>query len=213
MKIISTNLAVERIIQWQGKTVTTGIYKKPTSGPIYLAAESVRGDCVANRAVHGGLDKACYLYGYNHYPFWQAQFPNLDGEYGMLGENLTIDKLEEAELLIGSIYRVGEATVQVSRPRQPCFKFAAKFGDNKAPQLMLDNLLTGTYVRVLEPGEVQIGDSFQLIEKPTLAVSMQELLRMMFHFDPTQDRRRAEEILENSAVSESDKKYIRRRLA
>ena len=212
MKIISTNLAQERTIQWKGRAHTTGIYKLPTDAPIQLGKETVQADHIANRAVHGGEDKACYIYGYNNYPFWQNRFPDLDWAYGMMGENLTIDHLDEAEAIIGNIYQLGEATVQISRPRQPCFKFAAKFGDEAVIELMIDHLLTGTYLRVIETGVVRVGDEFKLIKAQEPAVSIKQLVKLMFHYDSSQDHAIAEMILEHPAVSESDKKYIRRRM-
>ena len=146
MKVISTNIAQPTTFTWNGKEVITGIYKKPTDVPIYLGKDDVRGDVVSDRKVHGGEFKACYLFSANHYPYWQRLYPNLDWNYGMLGENLTIEDLDERQLFIGDIYKLGDALVQITIPREPCFKFAHKFGTEDVLQQFIDHGYSGTYV-------------------------------------------------------------------
>ena len=180
MKIISTNIAEPKTFIWQGKEVTTGIYKKPTNAPIYLDSEDVKGDIVADRRVHGGPFKACYLFARNQYPYWQNLYPNLDWTYGMLGENLTVEGLDEKLISVGDIYKVGDATVQVTIPREPCFKFAHKFKSDDVLRQFIDHGYSGTYVRVLEQGEVKVGDSFQLIERPKTHISIFEVFELLF---------------------------------
>lgn len=76
-------------MQWGGKSVSTGIFKKPVSDPIYLDKESVRCDKVLDRKVHGGEFKACYLFSADYYSYWKALHPILEWDYGMFGENMT----------------------------------------------------------------------------------------------------------------------------
>jgi len=164
MKVISTNIAQPTNFIWQGKEVRTGIYKKPTDVPIYLGKEDVRGDEVSDRRVHGGEYKACYLFSANHYPYWRELYPNLDWTFGMLGENITVENLNEKELFIGDIYKLGNAQVQITIPREPCFKFAHKFGTEAVLHQFIDHGYSGTYVRVLEEGEVKTGDQFEIVK-------------------------------------------------
>ena len=155
MKIVSTNIGKERTIEFRGNSITTGIYKEPVEDGITLDTFAVKGDHINNKKVHGGIDKACYAYGENHYAYWKNLYPGLDWTYGMFGENLTVSQIDEAEIKIGDIYKVGEAIVQVSQPRQPCNKFAAKFQANEVIKQFIDFDHPGVYFRVIQRGKGQ----------------------------------------------------------
>lgn len=180
MQIISTNIAQPVKFNWKGKEVTTGIYKKPTDTPIYLGKTDVLGDIVADRKVHGGEFKACYLFSANQYPYWQNLYPNLKWTYGMLGENLTIKSLDENQLYVGDIYRLGSALVQITQPREPCFKFAHKFGNDDVLQQFIDHGYSGTYVRVIEEGEVKTNDNFILNKRMKNSVTIFQLFELLY---------------------------------
>ena len=154
MQIISTNIAKPTTFLWHGKEVTTGIHKKPTNSPIYLDKEDVRGDEVSDRKVHGGIFKACYLFSEDYYPYWKNLYPDLDWHYGMLGENLTVNGLDETQICVGDIYKVGNALIQVTQPREPCTTFAAKMGSQDILAQFVAHGRPGTYVRVLQQGHV-----------------------------------------------------------
>ncbi|MEH1008402.1 MOSC domain-containing protein [Winogradskyella sp. ECml5-4] len=180
MKIISTNIAQPTKFIWNGEEITTGIYKKPTDVPIYLGKKDVRGDEVSDRKVHGGEFKACYLFSANQYPYWQGLYPNLDWTYGMLGENLTVENLDEKQLFIGDVYKLGNALVQITQPREPCFKFAHKFGTEAVLQQFIDQGYSGTYIRVLEEGHVKTGDHFKLITSAKDSVSIFDFFELLY---------------------------------
>ena len=187
MEIISTNIAKPSTFLWHGKEVKTGIYKKPTHTPIYLGKEEVKGDEVSDRKVHGGIYKACYLFSADHYAHWKGLYPNLDWNYGMLGENLTIKGLDETKLYIGDIYKVGTALVQITQPREPCFKFGVKFGSQDVLKQFIDHGCPGTYVRVLEEGKVESGDTFQLIERAKNSLTIAQFFNLLFAKAKNQD--------------------------
>lgn len=207
MKIVSTNIAQPRTFIWQGQEITTGIYKKPTDVPIYLGKEDVKGDIVADRRVHGGEFKACYLFSLNHYPYWQKLYPDLDWTYGMLGENLTVEGLDEKSIFVGDIFKVGEATVQVTIPREPCFKFAYKFNSDDVLQQFIDHGYPGTYVRVLENGKVKAGDEFQLSEKSKDSISIFDFFKLLFSEEKNKDHITI--LLNNKNIPERLKKRLR----
>ncbi|MCA0154505.1 MOSC domain-containing protein [Winogradskyella vincentii] len=207
MKIISTNIAQPTTIVWKGKKVTTGIYKKPTDVPIFLDKENVRGDEVSDRRVHGGEYKACYLFSANHYPYWRSLYPNLEWTYGMLGENLTVENLDEKQLNIGDIYKLGKALVQITIPREPCFKFAHKFGTDVVLQQFIDYGYSGTYVRVLERGEVKTGDSFELIEQSKDTISIFQLFELLFTENKSKEHIGL--IIDNDALPKRFKKRLK----
>ena len=187
MQIISTNLAKPTTISWNGQQVTTGIYKKPVQGPIYLEKEAVKGDEVSNRKVHGGKYKACYLFSADQYPYWKELYPHLDWDWGMFGENLTVSGLDETQLCIGNIYKIGTALVQVIQPREPCFKFGIKFGTQHILKLFIQHGRPGTYVSVLEEGHVSVNDEMILVECSKNGLSIAELFSLYYSKDRNQD--------------------------
>jgi len=126
LKIVSTNIAKPQFVTINGEQQRTGIFKKPTNQPIYLDTEEVKGDEISNRKVHGGIYKACYLFSADHYPYWQNLYPQLDWHYGMLGENLTVNGLDETQSYVVDIYKVRNELIQVSQQREACRTLAAK---------------------------------------------------------------------------------------
>lgn len=179
MKVISVNLATPVEFEWNGKTVTTGIYKKPVHDPIWLETESVKDDAVIDRRYHGGVDKACYLYSLDYYDHWKKQYPELNWEYGMFGENVTVSGLDEANIHVGSKYQLGEALVQITQPRQPCYKLGVKFGTQKVLKDFISFGHPGTYVRILQPGKVSKQDTFTLVEE-SHEKSIKEVFDMLY---------------------------------
>ena len=187
MQIISTNIAKPKTITFNGKQVTTGIYKKPTDKPIYLKKEQVRGDEVSNRKFHGGEFKACYLFSAEHYPYWENLYPHFDWHWGMLGENLTVKGLDETKLYIGDIYKVGSALIQITQPREPCSTFGVKMGSQAVLKQFIQHGHPGTYVRVLEEGNVKVNDTFELIEKAKNSLTTSHFFKLLFDKEKNQE--------------------------
>lgn len=173
MKIVATNIGDRREINWKGKTVTTGIFKFPIDQPIFLDIETVREDTICDRNYHGGIDQAVYGYSLKHYDFWKEKYPDLEWTYGMFGENLTIDDLEETKIHVGDTYKVGGCIVEVTKPRQPCMKLGVRFNDMKVVKQFWNTTMSGVYFKILQTGTVQAGDVFEQIkscpENPTIA--------------------------------------------
>lgn len=180
MKITSTNIAKPTTIIWNDKEVITGIYKAPINESIYLGKYDVKGDEVTDRKYHGGEFKACYLFSENHYEYWKNLYPNLDWNWGMFGENLTVSGLDETKIKIGDIYKVGEALIQITQSREPCFKFGVKFGSQRALKQFIDYGFSGTYVRVLEEGLVKTGDKFQLVKQAENSITTYQFFDLIF---------------------------------
>lgn len=178
MKIISTNIAEIREIDWQGKKVKTGIYKLPVDEPVFLEKEDVKNDHVVDRRYHGGVDKACYLYAANHYDFWKESYPDLEWQWGMFGENLTVDGLDESKIFIGDIFELGDALIQVSQPRYPCYKLGVRFGRQEMVREFLESPYPGMYVRVLKEGKVCRDNSMILKEKTENSLSLVDVFSL-----------------------------------
>ncbi|WP_091867343.1 MOSC domain-containing protein [Pricia antarctica] len=180
MRIISTNIGNPTIILWNGKEEKTGIFKYPVSKPLFLGNTDVDKDTVIDRKHHAGFNKACFLFSADEYPYWKKEYPNLEWDWGMFGENLTVEGLDEAILRIGDIFKIGSATVQVSQPREPCYKLGVRFKDQKILKKYIEHGHPGTYVRVLEEGIVNIGDHLKVLEQSKNALTVNQFFRLLY---------------------------------
>jgi MOSC domain-containing protein YiiM len=180
MRITSTNTAQPTNIHWKGQDLVTGIYKKPRPEGIYLDLSGITGDTIGNPKAHGGALKACYLFSHEQYPYWEEQYPQLGWEYGMFGENLTVAGLDESRLWMGSIYRIGEALVRITTPREPCYKLGIRFADQGIIEKFHLRGYPGSYAQVLEAGTVRPGDAMELLEAPEQKVSISEFYHLLF---------------------------------
>ncbi len=179
MKVIATNIGKATSFLHNGKKELTGIYKYPSSNPIFLGKTDVSNDSVIDRKHHGGVHKACYLFSSEHYPYWKNIYPKLDWDWGMFGENLTIQGLDESQICIGDIFAIGNAVVQVSLPREPCYKLGVRFGDPKIIKQFIDYGFPGTYVRILEEGWVTKGDPLVLKEMSANKLSIRKCFKVI----------------------------------
>ncbi|WP_067028769.1 MOSC domain-containing protein [Allomuricauda sp. CP2A] len=187
MKVISTNIGRPTPIVWNGKQTTTGIYKYPVEEPLLLETEIVAKDTIADRKVHGGIFKACYLFSSDHYPYWKEKYRDLDWNWGMFGENLTVEGLDESKIKIGSIYRLGTALVQITQPREPCYKLGIRFGTQNILKEFIDHGFPGTYIRVLEVGRVSKGDVMELVEESKSPLTTRQFYHLLFSRDKNSD--------------------------
>lgn len=164
---------------WNGKEETTGIYKKPTNKPIFLTKNDVINDEISNRLNHGGYYKACYMFSAEQYPYWEKLYPELDWSWGMFGENLTVSDFDENEVFLGDIYKVGNALVQIAQYRQPCYKLGYKFGTQKVIKQFVEHGFGGTYLSILEEGNVKVNDTFTLMERAENKISVAQLFNLV----------------------------------
>ena len=155
MKIVSTNIGERKEIDWKGKKVITGIFKYPVDKPIFLDSENVKGDTICNRKYHGGIDQAVYGYSEKHYAHWKEIYPDLNWQFGMFGENLTIDDLDETKLHQGDTFKVGGAIIEVTKPREPCMKLGVKFNNMNIVKQFWKQDIPGVYFKVLQTGLVK----------------------------------------------------------
>lgn len=150
------------------QSVMTGIRKQVIQGSVAVNKLGLEGDEQADLTVHGGLDKAVYVYPYEHYEFWQQKRESMLKQQsvlttGLVGENLTTQGLLEQDLWVGDRLRIGSAWFEVTEPRAPCFKFSAMMGYAKAAKHMLQSGYTGVYLKVVETGEVEAQQAITLI--------------------------------------------------
>jgi MOSC domain-containing protein YiiM len=177
MKIVSMNVGLPRTLRSKGREVTTGIFKEPVEGPVMLRRLNLDGDRQADLAVHGGRWKAVYAYPSEHYEFWRKELPGMDLPWGIFGENLTTEGLREEETNIGDHFRVGEAVIEASQPRIPCYKLGIRFGRDDIVKRFLASGRSGIYFSVLEEGLVKAGDAIERIHEDENGVSVADVQR------------------------------------
>lgn len=177
MKLLSVNIAQPREVEYSGRRVSTGIFKQPVHGALMLHQEGLEGDAQADLSVHGGVDKAAYAYPIEHYAYWQQQLGREAFPHGQFGETLTIEGLLETDVAIGDRLRIGEALLEVSQPRTPCFKLGIKMGRKEFPKEFQDSGRVGFYMRVIEPGHLCAGDAIEVVSRYTPRHTVNELWR------------------------------------
>jgi MOSC domain-containing protein YiiM len=173
MRIVSLNIGWPSAQRYEGREVITGAAKKPVAKAM-LRFENFEGDGQADRVNHGGLEKAVCVYPFDHYPYWKERL-GLDLQPGAMGENLTVGGALETAVCVGDVFRIGEAVVQVSQPRMPCAKVAAKNGSRMLPKLMVSTGYTGFYIRVLTEGLVAADDGFDLLRAHPAHITIAEV--------------------------------------
>jgi MOSC domain-containing protein YiiM len=149
-----------------GPDWTTSFIRDPHPGPLHLHRLGLSGDAPADTRHHGGPDKAVLLYTAAHYPRWRDEYPQLPIGPGGLGENWTVDGLSENTVCIGDVYRIGDAVVEVSQPRIPCWKISRRWAVEGLTERVRESGRTGWYVRVLQEGMVRAGDTLELTRRP-----------------------------------------------
>lgn len=206
MIIKSINIGKPKQELFHGKAFLTGMCKQPVSGEIVLSRHGFEGDGVGDRRHHGGEDKAVCVYSLDHYPYWHSAL-EMDMPVAAFGENLSVEGLQEADVRIGDIYRIGTAVVQVSQPRQPCATLAARYGRDDLVKLVQDSGRTGFYFRVLTEGRAQAGDAVVLVEQDGRGVTV-AFANRIFHHD-RRNRAGLEKVLAVPALSDSWKRSFR----
>lgn len=176
MKVISVNVGLPQEIEWNGKIISTGIYKEPVDGPISLKKLNLEGDGQADLTVHGGPNMAVYVYSANHYEFWKKQLPSHELNWGAFGENLTVEGCSDDEVCIGDRFRMGTAEVQVTQPRVPCFKLGIRFGDQGMVKQFMNSGRFGFYLRVLKEGAIQADDGIEKISQDSAQVAVSDIM-------------------------------------
>ena len=163
------------------RQVPSAIDKQAVNGPQAVHELGLAGDQQADRRVHGGIDKAVHCYAWSHYAWWQAYYPQqpLFGQPGAFGENLSLDGMTENDVCIGDVLQIGSARFAVSQGRQPCFKLNLRFELPDMAAQVQDSLRAGWYLRVLQEGTLQAGDSVTLLERPHPDYSVATLLALI----------------------------------
>ncbi|MFL5912191.1 MAG: MOSC domain-containing protein [Gaiellaceae bacterium] len=156
--LLSVNVGMPKDVPWQGKTVFTGVFKDPVTGPRRVRRTNVDGDGQGDLAGHGGEQRAVFVYQIDSYRYWERELGRDDFVYGQFGENFTVEGLGDDEVCIGDRYRIGTASFEVTQPRVTCYRVGIRMNDPRIPALLVSHHRPGFYFRVLEEGEVEAGD-------------------------------------------------------
>ena len=180
MKLLSINISEPKKITFNGKELITSIYKMPINKEVEVGQLGIEGDRQADLQVHGGYDKAVYAYSHAHYSYWSDVMNKSYEEFGLVGENLTIDNFDEKDVLVGDEYKIGTTLLQVSQPRIPCYKVGIKMNSREFPKLFSQSGLLGSYMRVIESGKINMGDSVELSKRDDNSMSIFEISQLLF---------------------------------
>jgi len=210
MKLISLNVALPRLVEFNGEPVATGIFKEPVQGSVMLRKLNLDGDRQADLSVHGGVSKAVYAYPSEHYEFWKKELPETELPYGMFGENFTTEGMLEDAVHVGDRFRIGDAELMVTEPRLPCYKLGIKFGRADIIRKFLQSRRTGFYFAVLTEGEVKAGDAIELLSRDANNIAISDITRLYaFEKDDLETLRRAVKL---EALSESWREYFAKQI-
>lgn len=166
----SVNVGVPRVVEVDGRSVLTAIWKDPVEGRVPLRGVNLEGDDQADRTVHGGPDKAVYAYGLEDTTWWSSELGAELGP-GAFGENLTVSGIPVSEAVIGERWEVGTTLLEVAQPRVPCFKLGLRFGDPTFLRRFAQAGRPGAYLRVVDEGDIGAGDQVRVTSRPEHGVT------------------------------------------
>jgi ferredoxin-NADP reductase/MOSC domain-containing protein YiiM len=187
----SVNVGMPKDVAWQGRTVHTGIWKRPVGGPQMVRRLNIDGDGQGDLAGHGGEQRAVLVYQLDSYQHWQDHFGRDDLELGQFGENFTVDGLSDDEVCIGDRYRIGTAEFEVTQPRVSCFRVGMRMGQPQLPALLVAHHRPGFYLRVVTEGHVQAGDEIVRTLVGPHALSVADVDALLYLPDRDIDQLRA----------------------
>lgn len=199
-QIVSLNVGMPQPAVYRRKEIMTGIYKHSIDGPVWLSSVNFAGDAQGDLVNHGGKEKAVCVYASEHYPYWEKELGKTLA-FGAFGENLTTSGLLETDVSIGDQFKLGDAILEVSQPRQPCYKLAMKHERPDLPQLVQETGYTGYYCRVVQEGFVSSRDKLIVHQRGPGGFTIAEANRIMHHDKHNEEAIRALLALEALSVN------------
>jgi len=178
-RVVSVNTGRGRDAEWAGRLKRTAIDKRPVPGPVGVGRLGLAGDEQVDEQDHGGYEQALYAYAREDLDWWVERLGR-ELASGTFGENITTSGLDVTGALIGEVWRLGSAVVQVTSPRIPCAVFAGWMDERQWVKRFADGGRTGAYLRVLEEGQVSAGDAVEVLTRPATAVTIAESVRAYY---------------------------------
>jgi ferredoxin-NADP reductase/MOSC domain-containing protein YiiM len=186
--VVSVNVGLPADVEWRGKIVRTAIWKRPVNGRVMARRLNIDGDAQGDRQGHGGLHRAVMVYQLASYRYWEKILCRSLTEYGMFGENLTVDGLADDQVCIGDRYRIGGALFEVSAPRVTCYRVGIRMNEPRMPALLVSHRKPGFYFRVIEEGEIGAGDDIIRIAQGREAITVAETDALLYLPNHPEDR-------------------------
>lgn len=210
VKLLSINVSQPVSVEADGQRVTTSIFKKAVAGPVRVTFLNLEGDRQSNLKVHGGLDKAVYVYSWTNLEHWRRALQREDLGPGSFGENLTVEGLADDEISIGDELEIGTARFLVTQPRLPCFKLGIALGDPEFPKVFHRSGRNGFYLRVLKEGSLNAGGELRKLESAARhRMTIAEFVKVAARRTPTKEE--LDRILQLAALPDSWKKSLARK--
>jgi MOSC domain-containing protein YiiM len=178
MKVVAISVGRPQEVEWRGRRVQTSIFKTPVSHRVHVARDNVEGDQQSDLSVHGGREKAVYVYPAEHYDFWRRELPEAALPWGAFGENFTTDGLREDDVWIGDRYRVGTTELVVTQPRMPCYKLGIRFDRPDMVKRFLQSRRSGFYLAVEREGEVGAGDVIERLARDDTRLTVADVVAL-----------------------------------
>lgn len=178
--LASVNVGMPRDVTWNRRTVYTGAWKQPVSGPRMVRRLNVDGDGQGDLAGHGGENRAVLVYQVDSYQHWARVLDRQDLTPGLLGENLTVDGLPDDQVCIGDRFQIGQAVLEVTQPRVTCYRAGMRIGEPRMAALMVEHGRPGFYCRVIEEGEVESGQEVIKVSAGPEQISVAEIDALLY---------------------------------
>lgn len=196
-KLLSVNVGGIRQFDYHGRPAVSAIWKSPVMGRVAARGVNLEGDDQADRESHGGPDKAVYAYAIEDTRWWEEVIGR-SLEYGEFGENLTTERIDVTNALVGERWEIGSTVLEVSEPRVPCWRLAVRMEDNGFPRQFTKAGRPGTYLRIAVEGTLGSGDEIRVVERPDHDLTIGDVFRIF-----TRDREEAERLLTVPQLSSS----------
>jgi ferredoxin-NADP reductase/MOSC domain-containing protein YiiM/ferredoxin len=179
-RLLSVNVGMPKDVPWKGKTVFTGVFKDPVTGPRRVRKINLDGDGQGDLGGHGGEQRAVFVYQLGSYRYWESELGRDDFVYGQFGENFTVEGLSDEEVCIGDRYRIGTAVFEVTQPRVTCYRVGIRMNDPRIPALLVSHHRPGFYFRVLQEGEVEAGDQILKLDSGPERMTVSEVDALLY---------------------------------
>ena len=200
-RVLSVNVGRPHQFEYDGRSVRSAIWKTPVSGRIKVRGVNLDGDEQADRAAHGGGDKAVDAYATEDVSWWEQKIGR-PLAYGQFGENLTTEGVDVNNTLVGERWEIGTTVLEVSEPRVPCWRLGVRMNDKMFPRRFTDALRPGSYLRIVVEGDVGAGDEIHVLERPKHGVTIRDVFRIY-----TRDRDEVAMLLTVAQLSEGWKRW------
>src|SRR4051812_27392127 len=173
-RVLSVSVGKPRAFDYNGRHAKSAIWKSPAVGRIAARGVNLAGDDQADRQAHGGPDKAVYAYAVEDARWWEQEIGRALAA-GEFGENLTTERIELNQALVGECWQIGTTVLEVSEPRIPCWRLGVRMNDKMFPRRFTEALRPGAYLRIVVEGDVGAGDEIRVVERPAHALTIRDV--------------------------------------